>query len=210
MHGIRPLCLARDGGKPPQEALAIGPTTRTYVPLEGRHFVRCTRLSLHVNIFCYKHPVAPTWKGKTKHMDGAWHASSSGLSPPYWLIMRSRASRLEVLTVARPGGDEILPIFSQGESALVFLQLCAAKGGWQVRQTRVGELISILHGPCAQVSRIVLNPSAETLCGDTGGPAGMRRASFVDALLGRGRPWFDAGYGEQRKLTKPRHLYAAP
>ncbi len=63
-----------------------------------------------------------------------------------WLISDPRSSRVEVLTVAL-GNGEALPVFSFEEEARMFLEFAAPDGGWRVRVTTVGELISVLSGP---------------------------------------------------------------
>ena len=68
---------------------------------------------------------------------------------------------MEALTVA---GGEVLPVFSFGEEAAMFLRLGAFGVGWQAGPTTPAELASILRGPCAGVRKVALDPPPE-VCG---------------------------------------------
>ena len=68
---------------------------------------------------------------------------------------------MEALTVA---GDEALPVFSFREEAEMFLRLGAFGLGWQTRLATPGELVSVLHGSCAGVRKVALDPLPE-VCG---------------------------------------------
>lgn len=85
----------------------------------------------------------------------------------------------------------------------------AAGSGWRARGTGAGELISVLSGspfsagPCAGVERVVLDPPQELVeaivAGEVRSPAndpvgkapGISRSTFLERLMGRGRPWFE-------------------
>jgi hypothetical protein len=54
--------------------------------------------------------------------------------------------------------EETLPIFSFEEEAETFLWLGETGTGWRARETAAGELISLLHGPYAGVTRVALDP----------------------------------------------------
>ena len=41
------------------------------------------------------------------------------------------------------------------------LQLAASRDGWRVRRTSVGELVSVLYGPCSDTKKVVLDPIPE-------------------------------------------------
>ena len=78
------------------------------------------------------------------------------------MILRHRGLRTEALTVA--GGD-VLPIFSFGEEAAMFLRLDKFGVGWQTEATTPAELASMLsRGPCAGVGMVALDPPPE-VCG---------------------------------------------
>ena len=106
-------------------------------------------------------------------------------SRPFWLIAAYRTGRLEVLRTSLASGAEALPVFSFEEEARMFLEFGALDGGWRVRVTTVGELISIMSGPCAGVDWVALDPLpgpfVEAL---TGYLAGMGRDAFMESHLG--------------------------
>ena len=80
---------------------------------------------------------------------------------PYWLIAKSENSRIEVLILDRHG-EEMLPVFSHEEEAEMFLRLLRGVGeDWRVRESRTGELVSVLYGlSCAGVKEVALDPFA--------------------------------------------------
>ena len=61
-------------------------------------------------------------------------------STSLWIIVHQRCSGLEVLT----GGCHVLSVFSSRKEAETYLLLEGACGGWQVRETTCGELVSVL------------------------------------------------------------------
>ncbi len=61
---------------------------------------------------------------------------------------------MEVLTVA----SNVLPVFSFEEEAEMFLNMEYAAEGWQVRETAREELVSVLYGPCREVTHVALDP----------------------------------------------------
>src|SRR3712207_6817098 len=77
------------------------------------------------------------------------------------MIWRYEGGRRQaVLTVPSGAVEEevLLPVFSFGEEAELFL-LCAKPGsGWRVRESRCGELASVLCGPCKGVRVVALDP----------------------------------------------------
>ena len=77
---------------------------------------------------------------------------------PLWLIAKHENGRMVVLTIERGSDGETLPIFSHEEEAEIFLRLGAAGMGWEVRETTGEELISVLHGSCADVKKVALDP----------------------------------------------------
>ena len=97
----------------------------------------------------------------------------------YWLIVAREGFRMRVCTV---GGGDGMPVFSREMEAASFLRAVGLEDGWWVRETSLGELVSLLLGPYADVSRVVLDPTA----GDAGTPegaAGVERRDFVDRLM---------------------------
>ncbi|ABG03688.1 hypothetical protein Rxyl_0718 [Rubrobacter xylanophilus DSM 9941] len=68
---------------------------------------------------------------------------------------------MRVLTLMT-GEGEVLPVFSFREEAELFLMLGGAGGeGWRVRETRGGELLSLLSGLCRNVAGVALDPFPE-------------------------------------------------
>ena len=106
---------------------------------------------------------------------------------PLWLITTYRNNRMDPLTIDPGGAGESLAVFSFKEEAETFLRLWeedVEKRGWRSRQTTVGELISVLLGPCAQVKRVLLDPLL-LLFGTTMLPLkSVNREFFVQELVG--------------------------
>ena len=86
---------------------------------------------------------------KTKRTD-RWH----------WLIVKHITSRMDVFTTYLCGDRKALAVFSFEEEAQMFLdlRLAAPDEGWKVRQTSMGELVSVLYGPCSDTMEVVLDP----------------------------------------------------
>lgn len=139
--------------------------------------------------------VRPSHQAGFENMQASWRPPA----PPYWTIARYEHRMLEPLEIAR-GGVRVFPIFSREEEASSFLRSDASlpeADGWRVRQTGPGELLSILHGPCAGARAISLDPSPDL----TVGLVSICRDSFVDFLLGRGRSWFDDRRSEEKRAA---------
>jgi hypothetical protein len=106
---------------------------------------------------------------------------------PLWLITTFQNNRMDPLTIDPGGAGESLAVFSFKEEAETFLRLWeedVQKRGWRSRQTTVGELISVLLGPCAQVKQVALDP-LPLLFNTTLLPfERVRREPFVQELLG--------------------------
>jgi len=105
---------------------------------------------------------------------------------PLWLNTTYRNHRMDPLTIDPSGPGESSAVFSFKEEAETFLRLWeeAEKRGWRSRQTTVGELISVLLGPCAQVKRVLLDP-LPLLFGTTMLPLkSVNREFFVQELVG--------------------------
>jgi hypothetical protein len=110
-----------------------------------------------------------------------------------------------MLRINLASGEETLPVFSVEDEARMFFEL-GTSGGWRVRETAAGELISILFGPCAGVRRVALDP----LPGPAAALAGlvsMGREAFMESLLNMQRlPSCESGelegILEERQLTR--------
>ena len=82
---------------------------------------------------------------------------------PHWLITKYDHSKMNALTIRLSGDREALAIFGFEEEAEMFLHFrgAALEDGWSVRQTSVGELVSVLYGPCANAKKVVMDPAPE-------------------------------------------------
>src|SRR5215212_1300565 len=95
---------------------------------------------------------------------------------PLWLVAVQRRNGLEVFTI----GSNVLPVFSFREEAEMFLGLRHAADGWQVRETTRGEIVSVLYGPCREVTHVSLDPVPGMV-----ELVNLSRKAFVEALLER-------------------------
>ena len=105
----------------------------------------------------------------------------------YWVIAKDakdRFGQLDLLTVDLDGTGEALPVFSFEEEAEMFLWLQTTEGGWEVRETTPGQLVSILYGPCADVGRVMLDPLPEIGAHMQISLLGMDRNDFVESAMG--------------------------
>lgn len=106
--------------------------------------------------------------------------------PSYWLIVEHETSNMEVLAVDLDGGGKALAIFSFEEEAELFLHHELSGTGWQVRETTIGELVSVLYGFCADTGKVVvLDPLPRDVCEGTNGLLSLRRSDFVQTLIDR-------------------------
>jgi hypothetical protein len=107
----------------------------------------------------------------------------------YWLIAKNKNGRLEVLATDLAGGEEVMPVFSHEQEAEMFLGLWEVGfDGWQARESTVGEIISVLCGPCASVERVALDPLPEMVLERTVGLVSLSRERFMDLVLNRAQP----------------------
>lgn len=108
---------------------------------------------------------------------------------PYWLIAKYENDTLEILTIDLDGTREALPVFSFEEEAELFLRCEAPGKGWTVRETRIGELVSVLSGPCSGASMVALDPLPEIVSGGMVGLVSLDRTSFLRTLVAEGDSW---------------------
>jgi hypothetical protein len=101
----------------------------------------------------------------------------------YWLITRNESCRIEMLTIDLDEGEEALPVFSFEEEAQMYLGFEAPRASWQIRETRAGELVSVLFGLCAHVGRVTLDPLPKMVTDETTRLMILDRKSFVRDLL---------------------------
>ena len=69
-------------------------------------------------------------------------ATGRAQSLAYWLIARNEHGRIEVPHLRK----QTLPVFSNEDEAEMFLRLEGVADGWQVSESRAGELVSMLYG----------------------------------------------------------------
>ena len=103
----------------------------------------------------------------------------------HWLITKHVTSRMDVFTTHLCGDPKALAVFSCEEEAQMFLdlRLAASKDGWRVRQTSVGELVSVLYGPCSDTKKVVLDPVLEVGREELARLLSMHRNDFLELLL---------------------------
>lgn len=124
------------------------------------------------------------------------------LGSMYWLITKNENGRVEVLTICLAGGEEALPVFSYEEEAQMFVSLGGAGDGWQVRESTAGELVSVLHGPCAHVVRVALDPLPQMVADETIRLLSLDRERLLGLVLGRGRTSRRHGSTHEASLLK--------
>jgi hypothetical protein len=78
----------------------------------------------------------------------------------YWLIVKNDNDPLEVQTVDDLNRQKTMPVFSSREEAEMYMRF-EVRGGWWVRKTSSGELISLLFGPYSCVEMVALDPLPE-------------------------------------------------
>ena len=99
--------------------------------------------------------------------------------PLRYLIARLENNRLRVLTLA---AGETLPVFGTRRAAHEFLRDGGFGGGWQVRESTAGELISLLMGHLADVEIIALDPRSD-LALSGASPKVTSKRDFITALM---------------------------
>ena len=103
----------------------------------------------------------------------------------YWLIARQENGQTKVLTTNIAGDNKVLPIFSYGEEAEMFLGLGELEDGWQVKKSAAVDLLSMLFGTCSNVGRVALDPLPETVAKTTANFfVSLDRERFMNRLIG--------------------------
>lgn len=114
-------------------------------------------------------------------------AESAALSS-YWLITARTGGHLRVYTVRFHGGRRALPVFGHSEEASDFLLFAGLEGGWEIRETGTGELLSVLSSLCRGVQSVLLDPLPGIEFALLRSLVDMRRQRFVELLLGMREP----------------------
>jgi hypothetical protein len=107
--------------------------------------------------------------------------------PPkaFWLISKIEGGRMDILTTDLAGRGPALPVFSFAEEAAMYLELGPPEQGrWRVRETAIGELVSVLLGPCSGVGRVLLDPVPNLDGRVLSELVAVERGGFVEYLLG--------------------------
>jgi hypothetical protein len=111
---------------------------------------------------------------------------------PFWIITRYWHNRLETLTIDAETDGGSLPVFGFEEEAEAFLHFfvdAVEERGWRERETTVGELVSILMGPCARVREVTLDPLLAALAREKLPLVSVNRERFVQYLMGERGGW---------------------
>ncbi|HET7479549.1 MAG TPA: hypothetical protein VFJ72_08565 [Rubrobacteraceae bacterium] len=99
----------------------------------------------------------------------------------FWLIVAEKDGR--VLAV---DGDGTPAIFSgEGEAEMFRYLLGLDEGGWMVRRTSPGDLISVLYCHCADANKVALDPAPEMLSARLIGLVRMSKVRFIARILER-------------------------
>jgi hypothetical protein len=112
-----------------------------------------------------------------------------------WLIVKNTVSEMEILTLEANGSQRTLLVFGSKKAAT---RMLPPSGGWRVRKTGGGELISILCGPCSDVARVAFDPSPELIEAGMVELVSESTDGYLDVLMGRGRAWFYDSPGGSR------------
>ena len=107
--------------------------------------------------------------------------------PRWWLIAKTEKGRVEFLTTTArdEDGGETLPVFGHEEEAEMFLHLGGyGDDGWSARESSIGEIVSVLCGPCSGVEGVSLDPLPGMVADGTLCLVWLGRERFLDQLLG--------------------------
>ena len=99
----------------------------------------------------------------------------------WWMIYRLGDGGVEALTLPCFGG-KALALFGHEEEAQIFLWSLGSErshGGWRIRESRSGEVASVLCGPCMNVERVTLDPPPTMGAGWTVMLASVDRDEFL-------------------------------
>jgi hypothetical protein len=97
---------------------------------------------------------------------------------------------------------QALALFGHEQDAGLFLRSLENEdpdAGWRSRETRCGEVASVLCGPCANAERVVLDPLPASVADGTAALASVDRVNFVASLLA-----LDGAAGGSRPCRTPR------
>ena len=106
----------------------------------------------------------------------------------HWLIAKNQNGHIEVLTI-RCGREKALPVFSFEEEAEMFLRFGSVGEHWRLRESRAGELLSVLYGACPSVKKVALDPLPEMAADGSADLVSLDRRLFIERIMaGQGGP----------------------
>lgn len=114
----------------------------------------------------------------------------------HWLIAREEDGRTRMLVIDHRG-EGILPIFSHEKEAESFLSLESVEDPWQPEERTTAELVSVLHGPCADVPKVALDPLPEMVEDGALALVSLVREHFVEHIAtsetkpAKPEPWLE-------------------
>ena len=76
-----------------------------------------------------------------------------------WVLARDED--IDLMTLSDGDGGEALPVFGFEQEARLFVRLLGREEEWRIRETTVGELTPLLHGPYAGIGKVALDPVPE-------------------------------------------------
>jgi hypothetical protein len=118
----------------------------------------------------------------------------------HWLIVKDTVSEIEILTLDMGGYPRTLPVFGSEDTAL---RMLPATGGWRVRKTGGGKLVSVLCGPCSDASWVALDPSPRLIDSGMVELVSENTDAFLDLLLGSRRAWLHDSPGDRQAGVPP-------
>lgn len=111
----------------------------------------------------------------------AYESSGTASRSSWWLVAKNGDGPPEVLTL---DDGNTLPVFSgEGEAELFLWLRRAHEHGWGVRESSRRELASVICGPCSRAGFVTLDPSLESLDGETAEHSGLSRADFLRWMI---------------------------
>ena len=118
------------------------------------------------------------------------------------MISKSKNGCMSVFTFDCDGA-KTLPVFSHPEEARMFLCLGGMGGGWRVRESGAGELVSVLHALCAGVEKVALDPLPEMVSEHTVALASISRERFLERAAAQSSPHT---FNERNRVPSARGL----
>jgi len=108
------------------------------------------------------------------------------LASKQWMLAKEEDSGRSVLVVDCDD-ERVLPVFGGEGEAEIFVWLEGTfEDGWKVRETSAGELVSMLHGPFARVTRVALDRAPEMVGMYAVSLASVTRERFLSCRRGGG------------------------